>query len=711
MIYGETTIFAEEENRHLILVADDDPLTRKMICSILHKKGYRTEEAEDGEIAVSKSNAILPSLVLMDGKMPNMSGYDACRAIRERASQQSLPIIMLTGDEDVDAVDRAFHSGATDFITKPINWSLLSERIRYALRARDDFLELTDKQLKLARTQKIARLGYWEMNVKNSGIKLSPEIQKLLGLEFAGVASTLVDYLKFVHQEDYDRVDSYLQELIKTGRQGFMEYRLVNTHGQVLHVQQHTEFVSDDGNSATMMLNAVQDISSARQNELLSQHKKSRDPLTGLPNRAMFTSLLEQEMEQANHSRNLLAVAVICIQKIKTYREAMGPAFGDTALMVQAYKLDQWMQHRGIIGRLEEQQFAIGIRDVRDVDHLTVMLTALANYIAIPLEMGEQSLSMSANIGVMLYPVSDCNAEQLLLSAETALSAAQKNEHNLIEYFSPELNLRSRKRLTLEAQMRKAIEEHQFQVYYQPQIDLADGSIMGMEALVRWLHPENGLVSPAEFIPLAEETGLIVPIGEQVILDACQQTRAWIEQFRTPLVVGVNLSPLQFSKSNLPRVIRQSLDATGLPAYCLDLEITESMAMTDITASVHILNSLKELGLHTSMDDFGTGHSSLSYLEQLPLDILKIDQSFVKKIDQSGQHGTVARAIINIAHGMNMKVIAEGIEEAHHDRFLTQWGAQIGQGYFYSRPLPANEFESFFLAHQQPSSAAGNAQS
>jgi diguanylate cyclase (GGDEF)-like protein/PAS domain S-box-containing protein len=436
----------------------------------------------------------------------------------------------------------------------------------------------------------------------------------------------------------------------------------------------------------------IQDITERRQSEEQLRHLAHHDPLTDLPNRVLLQDRLKHAMREADRLDRLVAVMFLDLDHFKNINDTLGHDIGDALLKVVAERLAVCLRPGDTASRLGGDEFTITLANVAHVDDVTHVAQKILDQFTSPFRIGGRDLFVSPSIGITLYPLDEKDDANLLRDADIAMYRAKELGRNQFQFYTPELNVRAARRLELETGLRQAIEKQEFILHYQPLVDMKTGKIRGMEALLRWQHPEFGLIPPMDFIPLAEDTGLIVPIGEWVLKTACAQIKAWHDAGFPGLQVAVNLSSKQLRDKNLIVVVKQALAATGLDGQHLDLELTESVLMQDMDLAATILKELKAIGVSFSLDDFGTGYSSLSYLKRFPIDYLKIDRSFVHDITTDSYGEGLVQAIIAMAKVLNIKVIAEGVETQQELDFLRHYGCDITQGYFCSRPLAVETF-------------------
>ncbi|HZW81997.1 MAG TPA: EAL domain-containing protein [Candidatus Deferrimicrobium sp.] len=423
----------------------------------------------------------------------------------------------------------------------------------------------------------------------------------------------------------------------------------------------------------------------------------THDPLTNLPNRIQFNDRLSQALTQAHKNRMLVAVMFIDLDRFKLFNDTLGHSSGDVLLQMVAKRLLNCVREGDTVARLGGDEFTIILPHVVQMADINKVAQRMLDNLAQPFNLNGQELFITASIGISAYPTDGDNIESIVKNADSAMYRAKELGNNKYRFFAPAMNEAAMERLNMENSLRKALNREELLVHYQPIIDLYTGYIIGMEALVRWQHPELGLISPDKFIPLAEDTGLIMPLGERVLRVACQQNKTWQDEGFPPMYVSVNLSARQFRQHNLVESIFTILRETELSPEYLQLEITESIAVNNEEGVIARLQALKNMGIQIAIDDFGTGYSSLSCLKRFPIDMLKIDKSFIDNISLDPYDPAITTAIINMASSLNLKVIAEGVESEAQLAFLLEKGCNAMQGYLFCKPLPAEEFEDMLI--------------
>ncbi len=425
-----------------------------------------------------------------------------------------------------------------------------------------------------------------------------------------------------------------------------------------------------------------------KQAEERVRHLAHFDGLTGLPNRSMFNQRAGHALAQARRNAEALAILFIDLDRFKNINDTLGHDAGDRVLEEAAERLRACLRESDTVGRLGGDEFVVLIEELPDPAQVAIVAQKIIAAIARPFALEAQEVHITASIGISTFPDDSQSVEGLMKNADIAMYRAKEQGKNSYRFYSAQMNVHTLERLALESDLRKALERDEFLLHYQPKVDIGSGLIVGMEALLRWQRADGTLVPPAQFIPLAEETGLIVPIGEWVLKTACARNRAWHDLGLPRTRIAVNLSVRQFDKAGLLQDVARVLAETGLGADSLELEITESMVMRDPENTVSLLNELKAMRIRLSIDDFGTGYSSLAYLKRFPIDSVKIDRSFIQGLPDDGDDAAITQAIIAMAHSLRLKVIAEGVETAEQLGFLREHGCDEMQGYLFSRPLP-----------------------
>jgi diguanylate cyclase (GGDEF)-like protein/PAS domain S-box-containing protein len=491
-------------------------------------------------------------------------------------------------------------------------------------------------------------------------------------------------------REHFERVRPYLEQVM-AGKEVKYELDDVDSHGGVHRIEAlYLPHFAADG-STLGHFSIVQDVTERERNEALLQYLASHDQLTRLPNRNRFLEQLTAEIARAARYEYKLGVLFIDLDRFKNVNDTLGHDFGDSLLIAVAERFRATLREVDMVARLGGDEFTAILSEIKNPQEAAASAQRLLNSLKTPIVINGQEIFAGASIGISLFPDNGTDTKILLRNADVAMYRAKEMGKNTFQFFSQEITASSVERLVLENNLRRAAERGEFVLHYQPIVDLESLRIVGMESLIRWDSPNAGPVPPGTFIPLAEESGLIVPIGEWVLETACRAAHAFHQQGHAGLRIAVNLSPKQFRHRDLAQTIADTLARTGLAARHLELEITESSVMENPDAAVRTMHALKEMGVHLSIDDFGTGYSSLSQLKRFPITTLKVDQSFVKDIPADEDNAAIASAIIAMGQRLRLVLVAEGVETTEQMAFLRERGCQYAQGYLFSRPMPGDQ--------------------
>lgn len=446
--------------------------------------------------------------------------------------------------------------------------------------------------------------------------------------------------------------------------------------------------VKDEHDHIINYVGVFSDISAMKESESKLAHLAHHDPLTGLPNRLMLNARLEHSLTRAHRNNHLLAVLFLDLDHFKNVNDTLGHPVGDLLLQEVAHRLTSCVREEDTVSRLGGDEFTVLLEGLHEACYASDVAQKIISSLACPFILQGHEVFITCSVGISIFPNDGNDVTTLLKNADSALYRAKEQGRDNYQYYTEELTTLAMERLSMESDLRHALERNELVVHYQPQVDLYSGNIIGMEALLRWQHPVIGLIPPSNFIPLAEETGLIIPIGEWVLRTACFRLQTWIDEGMPKVRMAVNLSSRQFNQKNLAEVVASALRDSGLDPDCLELELTESLIMKDAEAAIVVLNKIKALGVQFSIDDFGTGYSSLSYLKRFPIDRIKIDQSFVRNITTDPRDAAVSQAIISLSHSLNLKTVAEGVETLEQQEFLRSRQCDEIQGFYFSRPVP-----------------------
>jgi len=542
----------------------------------------------------------------------------------------------------------------------------------------------------LSEAQRIAHVGSWEWDPRTGQVSWSDEVFRIYGLAPQEFAPGFERLLEVVHPEDRKLLSENLNAALHRGEPYDFEHRIVGPDGEVRVVHRQAEVVRDERGKPLRIVGTVHDITERKALEERLEHRALHDTLTGLPNRALFVDRLRHALTRTKRRRGEVAVLFMDLDDFKIINDSLGHRTGDRVLVAASKRIRALLRPEDTVARFGGDEFVVLLEDVEDADGAIRVAERISKELRAPFFFGGRQLFVSASVGIVTGGVKGEHAADLLRDADLAMYRAKHAGKARHAVFEEAMNARALERLEMEHGLRRALERKEFVVHYQPIVRLGTGKIPGFEALLRWEHPERGLLAPEEFVPLAEETGLIVPIGKLVLEEACFQAKEWQERhpFVPSVAVCVNLSAKQFREPDLTETVARILEETGLEPGSLFLEVTESAAMSDAPTTVAALEELQDLGVRVLIDDFGTGYSSLSYLERFPLDYVKIDRSFVGKLDEDLGSAVLVSGMIDLAHALRSEVIAEGVETEEQLERLRGVGCDLAQGFHFSEPLP-----------------------
>ncbi|MEW7850212.1 EAL domain-containing protein [Massilia aurea] len=537
---------------------------------------------------------------------------------------------------------------------------------------------------------------YWEQDAELRFTMITGGFTEKSGVAVQGlIGKTRWEYVPGLLDSDSGR--AHLAKM--QAREAFndLEYQVVDDDGNARWFCVNGEPVFDEAGLLAGYRGTGSDITERKLTEQRVHHVAQHDVLTGLPNRSLLQDRLGQSIAFASRSNRPVWVMLIDLDRFKFVNDSMGHKAGDVLLVTVAARLRASLRDADTVARLSGDEFVVILNEHTDEPLSPAIVQRIMDAVAQPVMLGNKEFFVTCSVGVAVFPTEGTSSENLIEHADIAMYRAKKLGRNNFQFFTPSMNDEAKERVRIEGALRNALERNEFVLHYQPQVDMKTGQIVGMEALIRWNHPELGMVPPGRFVGVAEETGLIVPIGAWVMRTACAQNKAWQLAGYQRLRVAVNLSARQFGAADLMASLEATLQETGLDAACLEIELTESLFMSDVTPAVELLHRMKALGVNLSIDDFGTGYSSFSYLSRFPIDVLKIDRSFVADITHDANDAAIVTSIIALAHNLKLAVIAEGVETLEQLDYLRSHGCDEMQGYYFSKPLPAAEFEALLI--------------
>ena len=558
----------------------------------------------------------------------------------------------------------------------------------------------------LIRAQRIAHIGNWDWKIPENKLFWSEGIYQLFGIDPSAFGASYEAFLERVHPEDRDAINEAVKQTLETGAPYDIDHRIVRPDGEIRFVHESAEVLRDDNGKPLRMTGTVQDITerkqteqSLREKDAHLEHMAYHDALTDLPNRNLMIDRLGHAASRADRSGRLIALLFIDLDRFKTINDSLGHAVGDALLQQAAIRLKETVRAADTVSRLGGDEFMILVEDIRDGKDAVVVTEKIIHALAQVFVIDGYHLHVSGSIGISLYPLDGRDAETLMKNADAAMYMAKEGGRNNFHFYEQEMTKRVVRRMRMESKLRRAFEQEALELFYQPVVCLESRRICGAEALLRWNDPEEGAIPPDQFIPLAEETGLIIPLGEWVIRQACLALKLWDAQDiqLDDFAMHINLSGRQLVQKTLPLQIQEIFSKTGMSPERIVLELTESTVMESKVAGQNMLKALCDIGASIAIDDFGTGHSSLSRLKQLPIGEIKIDRSFIRDISNDPDDKAIVQAILAMAASLGLRVVAEGVEQIEQETILLQGGCNLAQGYYYARPMPGNDLLSLLL--------------
>jgi diguanylate cyclase (GGDEF)-like protein len=647
--------------------------------------------------------------VLLDVLLPGKDGFSVCQEIRSHHEGQNVPIVMMTGLDDIDSIHRAYGIGATDFITKPINWQILAYRVHYIFRSSKAFGDLRSSEARLSQAQQLARMGSWEWNPVLDYVQLSEPCRLVLDRSSTSDVRDIASLIACAHPRDRQNLRKGLDALIERGSPLSIDCQMITEGGRKRFIHLEAELLRNAANRSALVTGTVQDISDRKQSEDKIRYLAYYDNLTGLPNRVLFKEHLKRALAIAEQHKSYLAVLFLDLDRFKGINDSLGHDVGDLLLQQVADRLQQRVrpydtisrdpdeEKDSMIARLGGDEFTILLEGIATPEIAARVARRVIEVLEAPFDLNGNEAFISCSIGISIYPHDGLELDTLLKNADVAMYCSKDLGRSTYQFYTQEMNSASLQRLILETHLRKAFEKDEFSVHYQPKVDCSTNRIVGLEALVRWNNPELGWVSPADFIPIAEDTGLVIALDRWVISAVCRQLDSWQSQ-QIPLVrIAVNLSAKHFIKNNLTETIELIRQRGGAAWNNLELEITEGVLMKHTEEVIDAMIALNETGVSISIDDFGTGFSSLSYLTRFPFHTLKIDRSFVSRVNDTPESASIVTAIIALSRSLHKDIIAEGVETIEQLTYLKNSGCTVIQGYLFSRPLPEHEVRLLLL--------------
>jgi len=597
-------------------------------------------------------------------------------------------VIVTTAFEEPRYFHKAIELGIQQYVNKPVKLPTFEQ----ALFKCTQTLRAEEKLRLAAQVFESSKDAIFICDNKNKIVSINHAFTKITGYEADEIIGKNPKVLQS-GRHDKDFYHLFWADLLS---KGYWKGEIWNRRksGETFPEWLSISLVHDDAHEISHYIAIFSDITDIKSSEAHIEFLANYDPLTQLPNRRLFIDRLDQAIKTASREKTQLAVLFFDLDHFKTINDSLGHNIGDKILIEVAARLSECMREIDSVSRLSGDEFAAVITDITDISDVIKVVKKIIVAIRAAFKINDYELHVTISTGISVYPNDGENYEILLKNADTAMYCAKHSGRDSFEFFSASMSSQALERLSLEGSLRKAVENEELLIYYQPQIEVNTGKIVGMEALLRWPHPHLGMVDPETFIPLAEETGLIISIGKWILAEACRQNKAWQDQGLITVPVAINVSSVQFRQHNIMDLVQTALSETGLKPQYLELELTESLLMDCAEYNVTLLQKFQQLGVKLSIDDFGTGYSSFSYLSRFPINKLKIDQPFCAGIPENKSNASVVSAIISLAHDLGMTVIAEGVEEEKQLNFLEARQCDEVQGFIFSQPVPADEMEA-----------------
>jgi diguanylate cyclase (GGDEF)-like protein/PAS domain S-box-containing protein len=709
---------SDQHTKGEVLIVEDTPASLKLLSDLLTEAGYYVRQAPNGELALWTAQSRPPELILLDVRMPGIDGFEVCRRLKADPALSQVPVIFLSAQHDTDDKVRGFALGAVDFIAKPFQT--------------EEILARTDAHVRLGRAQKAlaAERALLEQRVAERTAELAREVeQRRANEEFLRLASQVFeatqDAIVVTDREGrivatnpaFTQISGYTAQeamgqsvgVLHAGNQDPASFEqmvqsIVGTghwSGEILARRKNGEtypgllsasVVKDEAGHVVNHVAVFMDITERKAEQHLIDFLSNHDALTGLPNRMLARQRFEQTLASARREGRCVAVMCLDLDRFKSINDSYGHDMGDQALKAVATFLSGVVREGDTVTRQGGDEFQIIVSDDAQLGATMALAQKILSGLRKELVIDEQQITVTSSIGIAVSLTDGDSFDELVRNGDTALFRAKEIGRDNYAFFTERMDAEIRDKLAIQGQLRGAIARDEFEVHYQPQMCLKTGVMLGAEALLRWDSAVLGKVPPNRFIPLAEEYGLVNSIGEWVLESVCAQMKEWHDQGLGDIKVAVNLAAGQFANDATVPYVESTLRKFGVAAEYLGLEITEGTVMGDPNKAVAALRRLKDIGVSISLDDFGTGYSSLSYLKRFPIDVLKIDKSFVDDVTTNTADAAIALSVISLAHNLNMRVIAEGVETREQVKFLTERGCDEMQGYYFSRPVNAEAF-------------------
>jgi len=670
-----------------ILLIEDNPGDVRLIQLMLGKSElkYSLEHAATLYDGLAKLEEDFFDIALLDMNLPDSNGLESIPEIKRAAPR--MPVVMLTGLDDEETAVSALQLGVMDYLLKDrIDRTLLIRSLRYAMERKRMLDALSESEEKYKNLVDNALVGVFKTNLEGDILFVNKALSRMLEYESP---DQLISLGALSIYKTASERDNLIDSLKKTGKVNNFELEAVTKAGKTRHLLLSATIYRD------VISGVMIDITERKVMEETIKHQAYHDILTGLPNRTLFIDHLRLALTQASRDSHMVAVMYLDLDNFKEINDSLGHAAGDQVLQAVSRRLKACLRESDTIARIGGDEYSVLLPFANHEEDIVIITNKIISAFQKPFVIDNHALHISTSIGISTYPSDSSNTDTLLRNADAAMYSAKKGGKNNYRFYNPAMNSRTFERMKLMNRLRGAVESEELVVYFQPQVNMATGQTLCAEVLVRWQNPEMGLLQPIQFIPMAEETGLIIRIDEWVMRAACAQARKWQDAGYAPVCVMVNCSSRHFQQSDFAGTVYGILQDTGLDPVYLGIEISERTIIQDIELIIPQLVKLSEAGVRFCIDDFGTGYSSLNFLKKLPVQMLKIDKSFISGLSTDPDYKTITNAVINMAHSLKLKVIAEGVETEDQLSFLQFIHCDEIQGYHFSKPLPSEEFVQF----------------
>jgi diguanylate cyclase (GGDEF)-like protein/PAS domain S-box-containing protein len=686
-----------KESIQVLLLIEDNPGDARLLREMFNEEGARRTDVTQVQ-CMSDAEARLAErvfdIILLDLGLPDAQGLDAVR--RARAAAPHVPLVVLTGLDDESLAAQALQEGAQDYLIKgEIEARGLLRALRYAIERKAMEDALFGEKERAQVTLNCIGDAVICTNLSGNITFLNLVAEKMTGWarqEASGRPTA--DVLKILDTSSRETIPNPTEMAVEQDRTVHLPPNsiLIRRDGFEIPVEDCVSPIHDHEGKVTGAVVVLRDVSAARAMTLEMIHSAHHDFLTGLPNRMLLSDRVNQVISLAQRHGKKVAVLFLDLDGFKHINDSLGHAVGDKLLQSIAECLVDCVRGSDTVSRQGGDEFVVLLSEVEHSEDAAITARRMLQAVAEVHPVGQHDLHITTSIGLSVFPDDGLDAETLIKNADTAMYQAKENGRQSFQFFKPAMNVRAVERQSIEEALRTALERRELALHYQPKINLRTGAITGAEALIRWTHPTRGPVSPGQFIPVAEDCGLILPIGNWVLREACRQARAWLEVGLPLASIAVNISAMEFRHESFLEGIFAALEDTRLEPRFLELELTESVLMKRAESAASVLQTLRASGVQLAIDDFGTGFSSLSYLRKFPIDALKIDQSFVRQISTAPDETTIVTAIISMGRSLNLRVIAEGVETPEELAFLQAHQCDEAQGYYFGRPVHPEQF-------------------